>query len=93
MHNTTPYHTSILSGQNWVLELLDGHPDRIHCELGMHRHVFVQLVTELLELGHTNSRFVLLQEQVAIFLYMSVTGLTIRHTGERFQRSNNTVSK
>ncbi|KAF9231496.1 hypothetical protein BU15DRAFT_56046 [Melanogaster broomeanus] len=31
-----PYHTSILSGQQWVSELLDGHPGRIRCELGMH---------------------------------------------------------
>ena len=24
------YHTSILSGEGWVLELLDGHPERMH---------------------------------------------------------------
>ncbi|KAF9232471.1 hypothetical protein BU15DRAFT_31534, partial [Melanogaster broomeanus] len=65
-----PYHTSILSGQQWVSELLDGHPGHIRCELGMHRHVFIQLICELQELGHTNLRFVSLEEQVAIFLYM-----------------------
>ncbi|KAJ3771242.1 hypothetical protein FB446DRAFT_601414, partial [Lentinula raphanica] len=29
-----PYHTSILSGQQWVNELITGHPERIHTELG-----------------------------------------------------------
>jgi len=88
-----PYHTSILTGEGWVLELLTGHPERIHCELGVHRHIFVKLVSDLRSLGHTNSRFVSLEEQLAIFLYSCVTGLTIRHVGERFQRSNETISQ
>jgi hypothetical protein len=87
------YHTSALSGYAWVMELLTGHPERIRCELGMHRHVFVALVTDLRNLGHIDSRSVSLEEQVAIFLYMCVTGLTVRHVGERFQRSNDTISK
>ncbi|KIN97258.1 hypothetical protein M404DRAFT_160930, partial [Pisolithus tinctorius Marx 270] len=37
--------------------------------------------------------FVLLEEQLAIFLYMSVTGLTIRHVSEHFQWSNETISQ
>ena len=44
-------------------------------------------------MGHTPSRYVSLEEQLAIFLYTSVTGLTTRHVGERFQRSNATISK
>jgi hypothetical protein len=88
-----PYHTSALSGEAWVIELLLGHPNRIRCELGMHAHVFAALISELRSLGHKNSKFVSLEEQLAIFMYMSVTGLTIRHVGERFQRSNETVSR
>jgi hypothetical protein len=88
-----PYHTSILTGEGWVLELIAGHPERIRCELGMHQHVFVELISELREMGHTNSKYVSLEEQLAIFLYASVTGLTVRHLGERFQRSNETISK
>jgi hypothetical protein len=88
-----PYHTSILSGEAWVLELLTGHPERIRCELGVHREVFVELISELRALGHCSSRFVSLEEQVAIFLYTCVTGLTVRHTGERFQRANETVTR
>jgi len=88
-----PYHTSILTGQGWVMELLDGHPKRIRCELGVDRHVFLELIQELRRLGHDRSKYVSLEEQLAIFLYMSVTGLTIRHVGERFQRSNETISR
>jgi hypothetical protein len=72
-----PYHTSILSGEGWVQELLNGHPKRIQCELGVTKHVFNQLVHELQSMGHTPSRYVSLEEQVAIFLYTSVTGLTV----------------
>jgi len=88
-----PYHTSVLSGLGWVIELLLGHNERIRCELGVHIDVFIALVAELRGLGHTHSRSVTLEEQLAIFLYMCVTGITIRHAGERFQRSNDTISR
>jgi len=88
-----PYHTSILTGQGWVDELLEGHSEHIHTELGMHKHVFLALVSKLQDLGHTNSKYVSLEEQVAIFLYACITGLTVHHLGEQFQRSNETISK
>jgi hypothetical protein len=87
------YHTSALSGYAWVLELLTGHPERIRCELGMHKHVFLAIIDELRELGYGDSRSVTLEEQLAIFLYISVTGLSIRHAGERFQHANETMSR
>jgi hypothetical protein len=88
-----PYHTSALSGQAWVDELLGGHPDRIKTELGMRLHVFLALVVQLQTLsGVTDSKYITIEEQVAIFLYTCVTGLSIRHIGERFQRSNDTIS-
>ncbi len=88
-----PYHTSLLTGEGWLLELLTGHPERIRCELGVHRHVFARLISELRELGHSNSKSVSLEEQLAIFLYTCITGLTTRHVGERFQRSNETITR
>ncbi len=88
-----PYHTSILSGAEWVMELLAGHPERIRCELGVHRHVFSALIDDLRSRGHTDSRLVSLEEQLAIFLYTMVTGLPVRHVGERFQRANETIAK
>ncbi|KAH7917968.1 hypothetical protein BV22DRAFT_976376, partial [Leucogyrophana mollusca] len=44
--------------------------------------------------GYTDSRNgVTLEEQLAIFLYACVTGLSSRHLGERFQRSPDTITK
>ena len=89
-----PYHTSALTGAAWVKELIHGHPNRIWTELSMRLHVFIALVLELrLVGGLADSRYVGLEEQVAIFLYICVTGLSIRHVAERFQRSNETISK
>jgi hypothetical protein len=93
VYTKEPYHTSMLSGAGWVMELLSGHPERIRCELGVHHEVFATLISDLREMGHSNSRSVSLEEQLAIFLYTCVTGLSIRHVGERFQRSNETISK
>jgi hypothetical protein len=87
------YHTSQLSGADWVDELIAGHPDRIWTELGVRLHVFLILVHELRLLGLKDGREVGVNEQVAIFLYMCVTGLSVRHVGERFQRANETISK
>jgi hypothetical protein len=89
-----PYHTSALLGRAWVQELIEGHPGRIRNELGMHLHVFLTFIYELRTVcGLADSRHVDLEEKAAIFLYMCVTGLSIRHVGERFQRSNDTISK
>lgn len=88
-----PYHTSILTGAVWVSELLNGHPERIRTELGVHKHVFRILVNELQGQGYTHSKHVTIEEQLSIFLYGCVTGLSIRHIGERFQRSNDTIAK
>jgi len=75
------------------MELLSGHPEHIHCELGVHYYVFEALILDLQEMGYDNSRHgVSLEEQLAIFLYACVTGLTIRHLGEHFQRSDEIIS-
>lgn len=65
-----------------MLELLSGHPEHIHCELGVSHDVFVELISELHKMGHTSLKFVSLEEQLAIFLYCCVTGLTIQHWRE-----------
>lgn len=89
LYDKIPYHTSVLSGEAWVLELLNGHPKRIRCELGVHKHVFNALIKEL---GLKPSRNVTSEEKLSIFLYKCVTGLSVPHVGERFQRSNDTIS-
>ena len=64
-----PYHTSALTGAGWVAELMEGHPECIHCELGVHVHVFKLLVAYLHIIGTKHPRSVMLEEQLAIFLY------------------------
>ena len=91
--NPQPYHTSALSGEAWLIELILGHPDCIRCELGMDVHTFKAVTLELWRHNHESSKYVSLEEQLAIFLYICVTGLPIRHVGERFQRSNDTISR
>ena len=56
--NLEPYHTSILTGQMWVDKLLEGHPDRIYCELGVRREVFLELVCTLRNFGVTGSKHI-----------------------------------
>ena len=50
----TPYHTSILSGQGWVQELLDGHLEHICNEFGVHWHVFLALIKYLQDAGQSD---------------------------------------
>jgi hypothetical protein len=87
-----PYHTSALSGLDWVIALLEGHPERIRSELGVHKEVFKQLICHLQDSGIQSTRNVLIEEQLAIFLYTCVTGLSFHHVGEQFQRSTSTIS-
>ncbi|KAG8216381.1 hypothetical protein J3R82DRAFT_6481, partial [Butyriboletus roseoflavus] len=76
------YHTSLLSGEGWVLELFTGHPEHICNKLGVSAEVFNHLTLTLRSYGHSNSRFVLLEEQLSTFLYVCVTGLPMRHVRE-----------
>jgi len=75
------------------MELLAGHPKRIASQLGVQHNIFHALVNTMRDMGLTNSRHVSLEEQLAIFLYVSVTGLSVQHLGEHFQRSNGTISR
>lgn len=50
-----PYHMSSLSGQEWVMELIMGHSECIHCELRMDVDAFYSLIVEHHALGHASS--------------------------------------
>ena len=82
----------MLTGQMWVLKLLAGYPKCIHTQLGVHSHVFYAIIDEPCALCYTDSKFVTLEEQLAIFLYCSVSSLTVGHLGEWFPRSNDTIT-
>ena len=67
--NPEPYHTSVLSGQQWVQEL-DGHRDCMCDSLGTLAAVFEQLEQDLIRLGGLTPRhYIGTSEQLAIFLY------------------------
>ena len=88
-----PKNNSKLTGQQWLDELLSGHPQRFYDSMGMNKHVFRALLGELIKIGLHDTRYVTAEEQLAIFLYLAVTGLAQRHLEERFQRSPDTISK
>ena len=92
-YNKIPYYDFALTGAAWVCELLTGHPKHIRKELGVNKHVFQSLIIALQNAGHTPSKFVLLEEQLTIFLYTCVTGLSLPHVCERFQQATETASK
>jgi hypothetical protein len=88
----TPYHTSALSGDTWVEELLNGHPQRIRDSLGVSKDDFWVLHSQLSQWqGPPVTNTISLQEQLAIFLYVCVTGLPLKHVGERFQHADSTI--
>lgn len=89
-----PYHTSKLRGREWVQELLEGHPQRIKDNLGIHKYVFRVLCSELVRKGGLRpTKHVDVAEHVALFLWAAVTNLTNRHLAEKFQRSGSTISQ
>ncbi len=89
-----PYHTSKLTGYDWVMELVNSHLDRIYTELGVQLHIFICLVIKLCSMRYSDSQNGLtLEEQLTIFLYTCVRGLSVCHVGERFQHSNATIAK
>jgi hypothetical protein len=92
-YDKTPYHDSALTNAAWVCELLGGHPKRIRKELGVQKHIFQALIVTLQIAGYTRLKFVTLEEQLAIFLYTCVTGLSLSHICECFQRATETASK
>jgi hypothetical protein len=89
-----PENTSKLTGQEWIEELLAGHPGRFRANMGMNKHVFLRLLAELGERSYLGpTKWASSEEQFGIFLYTCVTGLSMTHVKERFQRSKDTISK
>ena len=87
-------HTSILTGQQWVDELCEGHPDRFKNEMGINKKVFNKLLRALEEHGKLkDTQYVSAEEQLAIFLHFVLRALSNRGLQERFQCGPETISK
>lgn len=81
-------------GDEYLTNLLEGHPKRIYEVLRMQKPTFLALCGWLEE--HTNvasSRYVDIKEQVAMFLFTMNFAASNREVCERFQRGNATVSR
>jgi hypothetical protein len=70
-----PHHTSILTGEAWIIELIASHLLCILCQLCVWHHVEV-LITTRHELGLNKSQHMSLEEQLVIFPYSFTTGLS-----------------
>ncbi|XP_056173704.1 uncharacterized protein LOC130139873 isoform X2 [Syzygium oleosum] len=94
MHMTERIRDNVLTGPQWVSELLHGHSDRVYEAFRMEGHVFLNLCGLLKSRGWlADSRYVRVDEQVAMFLLMICHKNSNRALCERFQRSGETVSK
>jgi hypothetical protein len=90
----SPMHTSILRGEDWIKELLTGNDSRFYNQMGVQKHVFRRLIEELRQkTSLDNTKHVSVEEQVAIFLHVAITGQSNRKLQERFQRSGDTISR
>ena len=47
LYHKIPYHTSAFTGEMWVLELINGHPEWLQNKLGVHKDVFLSLCDDL----------------------------------------------
>jgi len=87
-------HTSYLTGQIWIDQLLTGHPTRIKDNLGISKKGFRYLENLLIrKTGFQATRFMGTSEQLGIFLYAVTTNLSMRKLAERFQRSTETINR
>ena len=93
----TPYHTSTLSGANYIQEILGSHSPnkrRIYDALRMPETTFLRLVQWVKEKGilHATKK-ISTEEQLAMFLKIVGEGASNRTTADRFQHSGDTVSR
>ena len=89
-----PKRDSSMRGEKKVEEWLRRHPAAMHDHLSVSPTTFGLILGDLETLGdlkptlHTSSRV-----QLAIFLYTCRDGGSVRHAGECFQKSNETIAR
>ncbi|KAL2903556.1 Sulfotransferase 1C3 [Bienertia sinuspersici] len=89
-----PLHVGGESGSHWIHKLLNGHPQLCKRQLRVDKHIFINLVTTLMEKQLlSDGRFVLAAEQVGICLYILVKADSYRDAADRFQHSISTIFK
>jgi hypothetical protein len=53
-----PKNNSKLTGKEWLDELLAGHPKHFYNAMGMNKHVFKNLLAEIIQAGHHDTCYV-----------------------------------
>lgn len=87
-------HTSILIGHEYMLEVLNGHADKIFDKCHMDKDCFTYLCYILAQQGKLRpTRKTSMEEQVMIFLTIIGKNETIRTMMEDFQHSGETISR
>ncbi|XP_059637487.1 protein ALP1-like [Cornus florida] len=84
---------SILQGETYVMEILNGHKERCYENFRMYPEVFRILCSTLKGIGLKDSKFLTVYEQVAIFLLTLSHNQRNRVVAERFQHSTETISR
>ncbi|XP_059626465.1 uncharacterized protein LOC132269327 [Cornus florida] len=83
---------SMLQGEDYIFEVLNGHEERFYENFRMYPNTFRALCRELKLLGLKDSKFLMVEEQVAIFLLTVSHNERNRVVAERFQHSTSTIS-
>jgi len=88
-------HDSRMTGEMQIEEWYQRHPGAMHSHLGVFSSTFKLVLYDLETVGGglAPTRYISIRGQLAIFLYICKEGLGVRHAGEAFQRSLDTVSK
>ncbi|XP_059659064.1 uncharacterized protein LOC132305439 [Cornus florida] len=84
---------SILQGETYVMEILNGHRERCYENFRMYPEVFRTLCSTLKDIGLKDSKFLTVYEQVTIFLLTLSHNQRNRVVAERFQHSTETISR
>jgi len=86
--------TTGLPGAEYLRELLECENEkRIYEVLRMQKDTFNQLCIRLRRAGLKDSRYILIDQQVAMFLWVLNYSASIQATAERFQHSSETISR
>ena len=86
--------TSHHLGHSFVLEVLNGHKDRIHQQFRMEKHVFIKLCQVVSEsYGLKRDKNVSIIDSVAIFFITLGHAFGNRMAQERFQHSGEIISR
>ena len=89
-----PVHTSIRTGQRFTEEILRAHPRRVLEVIRMPITTFLDLRDWVVERGLLRStRYISVEEQIMMFLWMVGHGATNREASEQFQHAGDTVSR